>query len=1391
MTGNHSRLKNFVKRFIGTVRFGNDHYGAIMGFGDYVIGDSVISQVYYVEGLGHNLFFVGKFYDSDLEVAFRKHSCFVRDMDGVDLLKGCRGTNLYTISVDEMLKSSPVCLLSKASKNKSWLWHRRLNHLNFGTINDLVRKDLVRGLPRLKFEKDHLCSACELGKSQKYSHKLKSENTNINVLHTLHMDLCGSMRVQSINRKKYILVIVDDFSRFSWVKFLRSKDETLEFVIKFLKQIQVGLNKTVRNIRTNNGTKFVNQVMTEFYTKVCSANSLAKWSAVATACYTQNRSLIHTRHNKTSYELVHDKKPDLLFLRVFGALCYPTNDSEYLGKMQAKENIRIFVGYAPSRKGYRIYNKRTRPEPILSTFATTYAPPTNKDLEILFQPMFDEFFEQSRESESVPSAFEVNTQVVSTGTSISTMFAQDAPSSSNSPSSLEVQLPVFNQGVVAGPTLEDNPLAQAAIHPSVNPFSRKPDYLGKWTKDHPINNVVGNPSRPISTRKQLASDALWCCYHSVLSKVEPKNFKMVVTKDSWFKAMQDEIYEFNRLKVWVLVPRPDHVIIIALKWIYKVKLDEYGDVLKNKARIDLSNPVDTPMVDCLKLDEDLLGIPVDQTRFRGMVGSLMYLNVSRPDLVFAMCICARYQAKPTKKYLEAIKRVFRYLKRTINMGLWYPKDNAMSRTAYADADHTGCQDSRRNYGFGFNKIPLYCDNKSAIALCCNNVQHSRSKHIDIHHHFIREQVENGVVELYFVGTEYQLADILTKALPRERFEFLLSRLGMKSMSPETLKHLQEGEDEYRIVFVYPLHSQISADVPEILMKQFWYTIKKLKGFESGSYEFLLANKTCEVDADVFRKVLGICPRKEGPLHKYTNMFVDHMHQPWRTMAACINKCLSRKTTSNDKLRKSIIDILLGMFYRENVDYPSLIWEDIAYQIDHRREKKSRRENMPYPRFTKDDSTVSRLKFVRIGEDVQQYGLAIPATMLNNDIIQSKSYKMFILYSTGQIPTKKSRGKGSQGEKITDTTEETIDVFEESDPKPLVKKKTSNRIVVTKKATISADDNIILDLDLALELGKSINLTKAEEEAAARQVHATNARIVTESVTKPARRRQSDIAFKDTSSVSKKRTYDPSKKLKGVQTLTLAEQEAADIMKALKESKKTGTRQPGTGTSSKGTGTKPVVSDEEKIILEWGSDEESEHSNRETDADENDNEETESDSEEIYKKKEELTDAAKTDIEKTADPTKETSEQPLTSSSLSVSSDYGTQFLNLSHNEDQYSVLKDSSEAETTLPPPPVTSTISNLQQTTPIPTPPITTKVTSITDHSAVALASIQSQVSIVVDKYLGMKLDDSLHKVLERHTTDLIQKYSVHPIPESSKKQESEKSAEEIIKIKREQAGK
>nr|GEW31844.1 hypothetical protein [Tanacetum cinerariifolium] len=199
MTGNCSQLMNFVSKFLGRVRFGNDQITRIMGYGDFQLGNVSISRVYYIEGLGHNLFSVSQFCVADLEVSFRKNTCFIRNLEGIDLLSGSRDTYLHTISLDDMLKSSSICLLSKASKTKSWLWHRRLSHLNSDTLNKLSNDGLTRGIPRIKFQKDHLYSACGLGKSKKSSHQPKAEDTNQEKLYLLHMDLCGPMQMEDSN----------------------------------------------------------------------------------------------------------------------------------------------------------------------------------------------------------------------------------------------------------------------------------------------------------------------------------------------------------------------------------------------------------------------------------------------------------------------------------------------------------------------------------------------------------------------------------------------------------------------------------------------------------------------------------------------------------------------------------------------------------------------------------------------------------------------------------------------------------------------------------------------------------------------------------------------------------------------------------------------------------------------------------------------------------------------------------------------------------------------------------------------------------------------------------------------------------------------------------------
>nr|GFB69392.1 hypothetical protein [Tanacetum cinerariifolium] len=198
------------------------------------------------------------------------------------------------------------------------------------------------------------------------------------------------------------------------------------------------------------------------------------------------------------------------------------------------------------------------------------------------------------------------------------------------------------------------------------------------------------------------------------------------------------------------------------------------------------------------LDADMSGTPVDQTKYHSMVRVLMYLTASRPDIMHATCYCARYQAKLTKKHLTVVKRIFRYLKDAIHMGLWYLKDPGFELTTFSDSDHAGCLDSHKStsggiqfldYGFHFDKIPMYCGSKVAIAISCNPVQHSRIKHIDGRYHFIKEKVEKGIVELFFVGPEYQLADLFTKALPKERFKYLVRRIGMRCLTPEELEVL--------------------------------------------------------------------------------------------------------------------------------------------------------------------------------------------------------------------------------------------------------------------------------------------------------------------------------------------------------------------------------------------------------------------------------------------------------------------------------------------------------------------------------------------------------------------------------------------------------------------------
>ncbi|GJR20603.1 retrovirus-related pol polyprotein from transposon TNT 1-94 [Tanacetum coccineum] len=477
-------------------------------------------------------------------------------------------------------------------------------------------------------------------------------------------------------------------------------------------------------------------------------------------------------------------KPDLSYLHVYGALCYPNNDSGDLGKLQAKANIGILIGYAPKKKAYHIYNQRLVTNPIPQQPCN---PPPRDDWDLLFQTMFDEYFKPPTIAvSSVPIPLAPRA-VDLADSPVSTSIDQDAPSTSIPSTQDQEHSLIISQGFEKSPKtphFHDDPLHE--------------DSTSQGSLSNGFRKEEG-----IDFEESFAPVARIEAIRIFVANAANKNmmiFQMDVKTAILNGELKEEVY-VSQPKGFVDQDNPSHV--------YKLKKALYGLKQAPRAWYDMlssflisqhfSKGVVDPTLftrkagnDLLlnKLDEDLQGKQVDATLYRCMIRSLMYLTSSRPDLIYAG---------------------------TINMGLRYSKDTNMSLTAYADADHAGCQDTRSSTSgsaqfpgdklvswsskkqkctaISSTEIPLYCDNKSAIALCCNNVQHSRTRHIDVRYHFIKKQVENGIVELYFVWTEYQLADIFTKPLPRERFNFLIDKLGMRSMSPETLKCLAEEKDK--------------------------------------------------------------------------------------------------------------------------------------------------------------------------------------------------------------------------------------------------------------------------------------------------------------------------------------------------------------------------------------------------------------------------------------------------------------------------------------------------------------------------------------------------------------------------------------------------------------------
>ncbi|GJY60024.1 retrovirus-related pol polyprotein from transposon TNT 1-94 [Tanacetum coccineum] len=604
---------------------------------------------------------------------------------------------MYSLSIGDMMASSLICILSKATKTKSWLWHRHLSHLNFGAINHLARHGLVRGLPRLKFEEDHLCSASAMGKSKKSSHKPKSEDTNQEKLYLLHMDLCGPMRVASVNGKKYILVIVDDYSRFTWVKFLASKDEAPDFIIKFLKMIQIRLNATVRNIRTDNGTEFVNQTLRDYYEQVGISHetSVARTPQQNGVVERRNRTLVEAARTMSIYA----KAPLFLWAEAVATA--------------SKADIGIFIGYAPKKKAYRIYNRCTQKiietihvdfdeltamaseqsslEPALHemtpatpssglvpnpTPSSPFVPPLKHEWDLVFQPVFDEFSSPPASVASPVPVEEAPAPVESISLPFSTTVDQDTPLLSTSQITPQSQ----SQTIPLCAEKESHDLEVA--HMSNDPYFSIPipKTVFEESSSSDVITTTVHSDAPISEHLNGCKDGIFNgisreeVYVSQPDRfVDPVNPNHVYRlKKALYVLKQDPHVWYDLLSSFRLsqgfskgtveptlfISRKGKDILLISQSPKGIFLNQSKYVLESLKKYEMRScyQVDTPMVEKSKQDKDPQGKAVDPTHYRGMVGTLCILHPIDQTL-FMLFACV---------------------------------------PAFADTDHAGCQDTRRS-----------------------------------------------------------------------------------------------------------------------------------------------------------------------------------------------------------------------------------------------------------------------------------------------------------------------------------------------------------------------------------------------------------------------------------------------------------------------------------------------------------------------------------------------------------------------------------------------------------------------------------------------------------------------------------------------------------------------
>nr|GEU98162.1 retrovirus-related Pol polyprotein from transposon TNT 1-94 [Tanacetum cinerariifolium] len=727
--------------------------------------------VYFVEGLGHNLFSVGQFCDSDLEVAFRRNACFIRNLKGVDLLSGNHTTNLYTIYLLEMASASPICLMDHATSTKSWLWHQCLSHLNFDTINDLAKKDLVFGLPKFKYHKEHICPSCEQGKRKGTSHPPKP---------------VPNSRQRLVKAAKTMLI----FSRvplFLWAE------------------------------------------------------------AIATAYFTQNRSIIHRRFNKTPYELINGRKPDISFLHVFRALCYPKNDREDIGKLGAKGDIGFFIGYSADSCAFRVYNRRTKK--IMETMNVSF----DELSAMAFEQRSSKLRLQSMTSGQISSGLDL--------TYASSTIKTQQPTKGELNLLFEAMYDYYIGGQLStAPRIVSNAQAHQILSIIESKNVKEAMIDPAWIES--IKTVIRNKSRLVVRGYRQEKGIDFEESFAPVVRMEAIRIFLVFAAHKSFTVFQMDVktaFLHGTLKEDVYVcqhesfidaDHPSHVFklkkaLYGLKQAPRTWYDELSTFLlqnhffkgSTELTLFIRRFVDEILVVQFYVDDIIFGST--HPRYSQLFSDLMksHFEMSmKGEMMFFLSL--QVNQSPCGIFLNQSNYVLEILKkygmkscdpvdRALYMLLVYVLGTRLSKLrntsrrlkgSFAisielliwvfDVDYGGCKDTFKSTfggaqflgeklltdcGLYFNKIPIYCDSKSAIAISCNPVQHSRTKHIDVRYHFIKEHVEKSTIELYFVKTDYQLADLFSKALSVDRFNYLVRRLGMRSLSPKELDHLAKSQ----------------------------------------------------------------------------------------------------------------------------------------------------------------------------------------------------------------------------------------------------------------------------------------------------------------------------------------------------------------------------------------------------------------------------------------------------------------------------------------------------------------------------------------------------------------------------------------------------------------------